>query len=93
MHGWFLIAARSPVYSHLSATVNGLHTIRSFGAEEAFTADFYKHQDLHSEAWFLFLSTSRWFAIRLDWLCALFVSSVAFCSVFASEGTYTSCYV
>lgn len=31
-----------------------------------------------TEAWFLFLATSRWFAIRLDVMCAVFVTITAF---------------
>uniref|UniRef100_A0A4W6DQD3 Cystic fibrosis transmembrane conductance regulator n=1 Tax=Lates calcarifer TaxID=8187 RepID=A0A4W6DQD3_LATCA len=63
---------RSPVFSHLSSSLQGLWTIRAFGAEERFQKAFDAHQDLHSAAWFLFLTTSRWFAVRLDagcWLC------------------------
>ncbi|CAH1244774.1 ABCC4 [Branchiostoma lanceolatum] len=77
---------RSPVFSHLSATLQGLWTIRAFGAQESFQQEFDAHQDLHSEAWFLFLACSRWLAVRVDLLAALFVTSVAFCSVLASQG-------
>ena len=84
----FNVSARSPVFSHLSVSLQGLHTIRAYKSENIFTEEFHKHQDLHTEAWGLFLSSSRWFAIRLDWLCAFFVSSVAFCSVFAADSKY-----
>ncbi|XP_053404593.1 ATP-binding cassette sub-family C member 4-like isoform X3 [Mercenaria mercenaria] len=76
---------RSPVFSHLSATLQGLHTIRAFGVQEKFTEEFDCHQDLHTESWFLFLSSSRWLAVRLDWLCAMFVTAVSFCCVFAAD--------
>ncbi|XP_041637493.1 multidrug resistance-associated protein 4 [Cheilinus undulatus] len=69
---------RSPVFSHLSSSLQGLWTIRAFGAEERFQKDFDSHQDLHSGAWFLFLTTSRWFALRLDGLCAIFVTITTF---------------
>uniref|UniRef100_G3PLJ6 Multidrug resistance-associated protein 4 n=1 Tax=Gasterosteus aculeatus aculeatus TaxID=481459 RepID=G3PLJ6_GASAC len=69
---------RSPVFSHLSSSLQGLWTIRAFGAEERFQKAFDAHQDLHSEAWFLFLTTSRWFAVRLDGMCAIFVSITIF---------------
>ncbi|XP_025080220.1 multidrug resistance-associated protein 4-like isoform X3 [Pomacea canaliculata] len=75
---------RSPVFTYLSASLQGLHTIRAFTMEDKCQQEFDAHQDLHSEAWFLFLSISRWLAVRLDWLCALFVTSVTFCSVLAS---------
>ncbi|XP_066267906.1 ATP-binding cassette sub-family C member 4-like isoform X5 [Branchiostoma lanceolatum] len=76
---------RSPVFSHLSATLQGLWTIRAFGAQESFQQEFHAHQDLHSEAWFLFLSASRWFGIRMDWLAAIFMTAVAFCCVLAAQ--------
>lgn len=72
---------RSPVFSHLSSSLQGLWTIRAYKAEERCQELFDAHQDLHSEAWFLFLTTSRWFAVRLDAICALFVIVVAFGSL------------
>ncbi|CAM4620699.1 unnamed protein product [Leuciscus chuanchicus] len=69
---------RSPVFSHLSSSLQGLWTIRAFKAEERFQLTFDAHQDLHSEAWFLFLATSRWFAVRLDGMCSVFVTITAF---------------
>ncbi|XP_052217717.1 ATP-binding cassette sub-family C member 4-like isoform X4 [Dreissena polymorpha] len=76
---------RSPVFSHLSASLQGLHTIRAFSVQGKFIEEFDNHQDLHTEAWFLFLTTSRWLAIRLDWLCAMFVAAVSFFCVVAAD--------
>ncbi|XP_037618507.1 multidrug resistance-associated protein 4-like [Sebastes umbrosus] len=39
---------RSPVLSHLSSSLQGLWTIRAFGAEERFQKAFDAQQDLHS---------------------------------------------
>ncbi|KAL8559263.1 hypothetical protein ACOMHN_040387 [Nucella lapillus] len=75
--------ARSPVYSYLSASLQGLHTIRAFSMEERCAGEFSAHQDAHSEAWLLVLAGTRWLASRLDLLCALFVTSVTFCAVLA----------
>uniref|UniRef100_A0A671UTP6 Multidrug resistance-associated protein 4-like n=1 Tax=Sparus aurata TaxID=8175 RepID=A0A671UTP6_SPAAU len=69
---------RSPVFSHLSSSLQGLWTIRAFGAEQRFQKMFDAHQDLHSESWFLFLTTSRWFALRLDGICSIFVTITTF---------------
>ncbi|KAJ3591681.1 hypothetical protein NHX12_006813 [Muraenolepis orangiensis] len=55
---------RSPVFSHLSSSLQGLATIRALGAQQ--------------QAWFLFLATSRWFAVRLDGICSSFVAVTAF---------------
>ena len=69
---------RSPVYSYLSASLQGLHTIRAFHKEDKCQEEFGHHQNLHSEAWFLHLTTNRWLAVRLDCLVGLFVTAVAF---------------
>nr|XP_005909297.1 PREDICTED: multidrug resistance-associated protein 4 isoform X2 [Bos mutus] len=76
---------RSPVFSHLSSSLQGLWTIRAYKAEQRFQELFDSHQDLHSEAWFLFLTTSRWFAVRLDAICAVFVIVVAFGSLILAK--------
>ncbi|GFS16349.1 multidrug resistance-associated protein 4-like [Elysia marginata] len=75
---------RSPVFSHLSATLQGLHTIRAMHMEQQLAAEFDAHQDLHTEAWFLFLATSRWLGIRLDCLSACFVICVVYFSLLVS---------
>ncbi|GFN81887.1 ABC transporter c family protein [Plakobranchus ocellatus] len=77
--------ARSPVFSHLSACLQGTHTIRAMGMELKCSDEFDAHQDLHTEAWYLFLTTSRWIAIRMDWLSVLFITCVVYSAVFASD--------
>ncbi|KAG7234391.1 hypothetical protein INR49_004820 [Caranx melampygus] len=77
---------RSPVFSHLSSSLQGLWTIRAFRAEERLKRDFDAHQDLHSEAWFLFLMTSRWFALRLDSICSIFITLATFGCILLREG-------
>ncbi|GFS27777.1 multidrug resistance-associated protein 4 [Elysia marginata] len=76
---------RSPVFSHLSATLQGLHTIRAMHMEQRLTAEFDAHQDLHTEAWFLFLATSRWLSIRLDWMTVTFIACVVYSAVLAAD--------
>ncbi|XP_017911794.1 PREDICTED: multidrug resistance-associated protein 4-like [Capra hircus] len=69
---------RSPVFSHLASSLRGLWTIRAYKAEQRFQELFDTYQDLHSEAWFLLLTTSRWLAVYLDVICAISVTVVAF---------------
>ncbi|RZB40999.1 ABC tran and/or MMR HSR1 domain containing protein [Asbolus verrucosus] len=52
---------RSPVFAHLNATIQGLSTIRSNGAEMILTKEFDKYLDVHSSAWFMFIATARAF--------------------------------
>uniref|UniRef100_A0A8D0CMH0 Multidrug resistance-associated protein 4 n=1 Tax=Sander lucioperca TaxID=283035 RepID=A0A8D0CMH0_SANLU len=77
---------RSPVFSHLSSSLQGLSTIRAFKVQQRFQQMFDGYQDLHSEAWFLFLTTSRWFAVRLDGICSIFVTITAFGCLYLGDG-------
>ncbi|XP_023034344.1 probable multidrug resistance-associated protein lethal(2)03659 isoform X1 [Drosophila willistoni] len=65
--------ARSPIYSHLGATLTGLPTIRALGAQNALIAEFDNLQDLHSSGYYTFLSTNRAFGYYLDCFCTLYI--------------------
>jgi ATP-binding cassette, subfamily C (CFTR/MRP), member 4 len=71
-----LFAARSPIYSHLAATLNGLSTIRAFGAERILVKEFDNHQDLHSGAFYLFIATSRAFGFYLDVCSVMYIAFI-----------------
>lgn len=73
---FFSLTARSPVFSHLNASFQGLTTIRAFDADEILINEFDRHQDQHSSAWFIFLATSRAFGFYLDFLSVIYVAVV-----------------
>ncbi|KAF4522900.1 hypothetical protein B566_EDAN012058 [Ephemera danica] len=67
---------RSPVFTHLNASIQGLSTIRAFRAQKLLETQFDGHQDLHSSAWYLFISTSRAFGYWLDIICFFYIALV-----------------
>lgn len=71
-----LYIARSPIYSHLAASLNGLSTIRAFKAEPMLIDEFDAHQDLHSSAYYLFIAAARAFGFWLDSVCTLYIAAV-----------------
>lgn len=73
---FLILTARSPIYSHLSASLSGLSTIRAFGAEKVLVSEFDGHQDLHSSSFYLFISTSRAFGFYLDVFCVIYIAIV-----------------
>ncbi|SPP86205.1 probable multidrug resistance-associated protein lethal(2)03659 isoform X4 [Drosophila guanche] len=74
--------ARSPMYSHFSATLNGLPTIRALGAQRTLIREYDNYQDLHSSGYYTFISTSRAFGYYLDLFCVAYVVSVILNSFF-----------
>ncbi|ALC40251.1 CG7627, partial [Drosophila busckii] len=67
---------RSPIYSHMAASLNGLSTIRAFGAQQVLVTEFDNHQDLHSSAFYMFISTSRAFGYWLDCFCVIYIGII-----------------
>nr|XP_042111060.1 ATP-binding cassette sub-family C member 4-like [Ovis aries] len=79
---------QSLVFSHLASSLRGLWTIRAYKAEQKFQEVFNTYQDLHSEAWFLLLTMSRWLTVYLDVTCVVFVTVVAFGALILAETLY-----
>ncbi|KAK9696593.1 ABC transporter [Popillia japonica] len=67
---------RSPIFGQITASMNGLTTIRAFGAQNILTKEFDNYQDLHSSAWYLFLASTRCFGFWLEIVCVIFITSV-----------------
>nr|CAD7442940.1 unnamed protein product [Timema bartmani] len=67
---------RSPVFSHLNASLQGLSTIRAFEAQKILEKEFDGHQDLHSTAFYLSIASNRAFGMWLDVVCLFFVTCV-----------------
>jgi ATP-binding cassette subfamily C (CFTR/MRP) protein 4 len=67
---------RSPIYSYLTSTIHGLKVIRSYHSEKTCLSEFFSHLDDNTRANYLFLTTSRWAAIRFDWITTLFIGIV-----------------
>lgn len=79
---------RSPVFSHLNASLQGITTIRAFGAQEALIREFDNHQDLHSSAWYLFIASSRAFGFWLDLVCVLYIAMVTLSFLVFGQSEY-----
>lgn len=85
---FFLILARSPVFTHLSTSLQGLATIRAFRAQECLKNSFDNYQDVHSSAWFMFLASSHTFGFLLDTICCVYIGVVTFSFLFFVTSIY-----
>jgi len=70
--------SRSPVFSQLSTSLQGLTTIRAFSAQKLLQTEFDRQQDIHSSAWFAFISATRWFGLWLDWIVVVYLALVVY---------------
>ncbi|XP_062063448.1 cystic fibrosis transmembrane conductance regulator [Lepus europaeus] len=72
---------RSPIFTHLVTSLKGLWTLRAFGRQPYFETLFHKALNLHTANWFLYLSTLRWFQMRIEMIFVLFFIAVTFISI------------
>lgn len=68
---------RSPIYSHLTATVQGLSTLHAYNKMAQFNAVFKDYLDKNTRPFFFFFCAQRWLAVRLDMLTICIVSIAA----------------
>ncbi|CAI6007087.1 unnamed protein product [Closterium sp. NIES-65] len=68
---------RSPVYAHYAATIQGLTTIRAFGAQQQSATIFHRLLNANGRAFYCWLAASRWLAFRLDTIVSAVVFLVA----------------
>eukprot|EP00116_Pleurobrachia_bachei_P004755 sb/3465017/ len=81
---------RSPILSHVSATLSGITTIRANRQIEVFEAQHYEFRDRHTQCWMLFQASSRWLSYRLDLLAAGLTTTASFACVWLGAGSPVS---
>jgi len=74
----FLIAAKSPIFSHLSSSLTGLTTLRAHHCSTIFEETFHQLQDIHSSVCYLYISTPRWLGVTVDWASVFYVACVTY---------------
>ncbi|XP_054166266.1 ATP-binding cassette sub-family C member 5-like isoform X2 [Oppia nitens] len=74
---------RSPIYSHITTTFEGLSTIKAYNKQKQFINKFNQLIDNHSAPNFLYYCSMRWLSTRMDILC-VFIS--LFAALFAING-------
>ncbi|XP_076243257.1 ATP-binding cassette sub-family C member 4 [Calliopsis andreniformis] len=79
---------KSPVFSHINATLNGLTTIRTSGPNTMVTLrkQFDYLQDIHSGAWYMTIVTPIAFGLSLDVIACIFVGCICFSFILLDKG-------
>ncbi|XP_041973563.1 ATP-binding cassette subfamily C member 4-like [Aricia agestis] len=81
---------RSPVFSHVSASMSGLATVRACQAQTMLCQQFDAKQDVHTAAWYMSLLTNASFAIWLSFMAAFYVAIVTYTFLLLDDGTTKS---
>ncbi|CAM9967371.1 unnamed protein product, partial [Ectocarpus sp. 12 AP-2014] len=76
---------RSPVYSQLSETLDGLVTIRAFGKQDRFLSQFTERVNMNTRAYFAWVYTARWLGFRMDMVVIIVLTASCFFSVAVNE--------
>ncbi|EIW66578.1 hypothetical protein TREMEDRAFT_65446 [Tremella mesenterica DSM 1558] len=69
--------AKSPLFSHFSAAVSGIVSIRAYGAQEKLRAEARRRADKYTRTARVFYNLNRWVTIRIDLLGGLFAAGLA----------------
>ncbi|CAI4226961.1 unnamed protein product [Auanema sp. JU1783] len=70
--------SRSPLFDHITTSLEGLHCIHSYGQTSHFLETLKKRLDANSGSVFMFQSAMRWLAVWLDLFVVAITSVVAF---------------
>ena len=77
------------MYSHLSATLQGIPVIRAFRKQDNFLSELYSFVNPHASAWFLYLASIRYLALSIDVMAVIFGTIYMVINIFIlSKGKY-----
>jgi ATP-binding cassette subfamily C (CFTR/MRP) protein 4 len=82
------VLGRSPIFTHVSASVQGLDVIRSFKAETHLRLEFDNLQNIHSSAWYFHKAFVYSQAFWADFACSFYTFVVMLYLLFFKNGTF-----
>jgi len=82
--------ARSPIYALYAETLDGMSTIRAFGAQSMFISQISGLLDANQRAYFLNFSANCWLAVRLELAGTLIVTFTALFAVLGRDSSSPS---
>ncbi|XP_018565518.1 probable multidrug resistance-associated protein lethal(2)03659 isoform X2 [Anoplophora glabripennis] len=79
---------RSSIYTHLTASLQGLTTIRAFGAQKILQREFDHYQNINTSPYYIFVAANRTLGFWLDFHCVIYVALVTISILFIEKETF-----
>ncbi|XP_022909449.2 ATP-binding cassette sub-family C member 4-like isoform X1 [Onthophagus taurus] len=76
---------KSPLYTHVKTSFNGLSLIRVFNKEEYYKNIFDFTQDFHTSSWFMHISSGHAFGILIDFIMVIVLWFISFTLFFIND--------
>ncbi|KAE8893583.1 Multidrug resistance-associated protein 4 [Phytophthora fragariae] len=73
--------SRSPFLNLVSETISGIETVRAYKMVDQFSSHCEALLNNNAKFFLLFQSSSRWFAMRTDWLVSVIIAAVAILAI------------
>jgi len=77
--------SRSPIFSHLSTTINGLTSIRCHGIEAHFIRQFHAYLDIYGKLYTHNSASDRWQNLMTLWLATVVLIFVVFLAIYLRD--------
>lgn len=72
---------RSPIYAHFQESLGGISTLRAYEQQGRFAKENEWRMDMNQKAWFLYIATNRWLAVRLELIGSIIILAAAVLAV------------
>lgn len=82
---------RSPIFTHLTATIQGLSTLHAFDKMAEFNETFKGLVDNNTLPFFMYFASNRWLSVRLD-LITIIITVVTALLVVLTKGTLPAAF-
>lgn len=89
---YMLCLAKSPVFTHLNATIQGITTIRAFGVQQLLMNEFDDYQNKHTSAYYTFVSCDRTLGFWIDVFASVYIIAVTYSFLLLGDGLFSDSY-
>jgi ATP-binding cassette subfamily C (CFTR/MRP) protein 4 len=84
-----ILLGRSPIFTHLAASMQGLSVIRASKAQEILQKEFDDHQNRHTSSYYLYQALYFAFAFWTKLTCCIYIVVLIYSLLYSENGRTT----